>query len=259
MINLNNLAKLTLLNVEFLNIDMPQALLLIKQAIQTKTQKTVYFINADCLNKTSNDKDYLQILNQGDYIFPDGSGVKLGSKIIGEKVIANINGTDLLPELCKLAIENNFSLYLLGAKPGVAAKMKKKLQQQFKGLKIAGEQHGYFNANDEQKIITKINNSTVDILLVAYGAPSQEKWIHSHRKELYAKIIIGVGGLFDFYSGNIPRAPLWLRQRGLEWTYRLYQEPRRMFKRYIIGNPLFIYQVYKWKLFELKKQNSRIK
>jgi N-acetylglucosaminyldiphosphoundecaprenol N-acetyl-beta-D-mannosaminyltransferase len=121
------------------------------------------------------------------------------------------------------------------------------LEKQYQGLKIVGENNGYFEKNtiEEKNIINSINESHADILLVGLGAPFQEKWIHSHRKELSSKILMGVGGLFDFYSGNIPRAPLWIRKMGLEWTYRLYQEPRRMFKRYVIGNPLFIYRVYK--------------
>lgn len=243
------------MDVQFLNIRMSQALTLIVDAIKTSTQKTIYFVNADCLNKSFKEKEYLQILNQGDYIFADGYGIKLGCQIMGEQVVDNVNGTDMLPLLCELALKHHFSLYLLGAKPGVAAKMKQKLEKKYQGLQIVGEQHGYFDRNtaQEQNIIKAINQSQADILLVAFGVPSQEKWIHNHRKHLSPKIIMGVGGQFDFYSGNIPRAPIWLRKRGLEWTYRFYQEPRRLFKRYIIGNPLFIYRVYKWKLFHRKK------
>jgi len=238
---------LTLLDVKFLNIKMQQALKLIADNIKTGTQKSIYFVNADCLNKTIKDQEYLQILNQGDYVFADGSGIKIGCKIINEEVVDNVNGTDLLPLLCEQAVKYNHSIYLLGAKPGVAAKMVKNLEAKYQGIKIVGEQDGYFDKYDEKTIIKNINDSRADILLIAFGAPFQEQWLHSYRKELSTKIMIGVGGLFDFYSGNTPRAPLWLRKSGLEWTFRLYQEPKRMFKRYILGNPLFIYRVYKWK------------
>lgn len=248
---------IALLDVTFLNIRVPEVLTLIADAIKTNTQKSIYFINADCLNKTAKDKNYLQILNQSDYVLGDGSGVKLGCKIINEEVIDNVNGTDLLPLLCEFALKNNFSLYLLGANPGVAAKVKRNLEEQYQGIKIVGEHHGYFERNspEEQNIIKMINESKADILLVAFGAPFQEKWIYHHRKQLSPMILMGVGGLFDFYSGNMPRAPLWLRKRGLEWTFRLYQEPKRMFKRYVIGNPLFIYKVYKWKFLKHNKNN----
>jgi N-acetylglucosaminyldiphosphoundecaprenol N-acetyl-beta-D-mannosaminyltransferase len=258
MIQHNQLNKLTLFDVTFLNVRMQQALELITEAIKAGTQKTIYFVNADCLNKSIRDKTYFQILKQGDYIFADGSGIKLGCKIMGQEVLDNVNGTDLLPRLCDLAVKNDFSLYLLGAKPGVAAKMKMNLEKHYPGIKILGEQNGFFdkNSNVENQIIQSINDLQPDILLVALGVPSQEKWIHEHKKNLLPKMIIGVGGLFDFYSGNIPRAPVWLRKRGLEWTYRLYQEPRRLFKRYIIGNPLFLYRVYKWKFLKYKQNKS---
>jgi N-acetylglucosaminyldiphosphoundecaprenol N-acetyl-beta-D-mannosaminyltransferase len=254
----DTLSTLTLLNVEFLNITKFQAIELVAKAINANTQKIVYFVNADCLNKTVADSDYLHILQQGDYILADGSGIKLGCKILGDTVIDNVNGTDLLPLICELAVKNHFSIYLLGAKPGVAAQTKDNLEKQYSGLRIVGEWHGYFrkNSDEEQDVIRNINESQADILLVAFGAPFQEKWIHSRKHQLTAKVLIGVGGLFDFYSGNIPRAPLWLRRYGLEWTYRLYQEPKRMFKRYILGNPLFVYRVYKWKWFSRRPRKS---
>lgn len=247
---MSHIEKLSLLGVNFFNIRMSQALTLVAEAIKNGVQRTVFFVNADCLNKAVSDKEYLQILNQGDYVLPDGSGVKLGCKINGKTIVENINGTDMLPLLCELAVQNDFSFYFLGAKPSVALKAKQTLEQQYQGLRIVGEQHGYFtkNSSEENSIIDIINKSKADILLIAFGSPAQEKWIYQHASALSPKVLMGVGGLFDFYSGNIPRAPRWLRQRGLEWTYRFYQEPRRMFKRYIFGNPLFIYRVYyrKW-------------
>lgn len=245
--------KLSLLGVDFHNIRMSQALALITDAIKAGTQKQVFFINADCLNKAVSDKTYCQILNRADYVLPDGAGVKLGCQIMGKTVVENVNGTDMLPLLCGLAVQQHFSLYLLGAKPGVALKTKQALEAQYPGLHIAGEQHGYFTPAETPRIIGAINASPADVLLVAFGSPAQEKWIQAHASTLLPSVLIGVGGLFDFYSGNMPRAPQWLRKRGLEWTYRLYQEPQRMFKRYIIGNPLFVYRVYYWKWFKQRQ------
>jgi len=244
---------LTLFDVTFLNIWMEEALDLIESLLKKSSPTPIYIVNADCLNKTFNDKEYLDILRQADYIFADGSGIKLGCKIMGNTLIDNINGTDLFPLLCERASQHHFSLYLLGAKPGLAAKTQQNMENRYPGLKIVGTHHGYFNREEEVTVIKAINDSQADILLVAFGVPAQEKWIHAHRHQLSPKVLIGVGGLFDFYSGHIPRAPLWLRKNGLEWLYRLYQEPRRLFKRYILGNPLFLYRVYYWKWFGLKK------
>jgi len=126
--------------------------------------------------------------------------------------------------------------------------MKMELENKYEGLKIAGTYHGFFDkVNENENILQMINESKADILLVAFGAPYQEKWINSNFSKLNPTILMGVGGLFDFYSGNIKRAPDWMREIGMEWLYRFSREPKRMWKRYFVGNPVFIYRVLKFK------------
>jgi N-acetylglucosaminyldiphosphoundecaprenol N-acetyl-beta-D-mannosaminyltransferase len=117
--------------------------------------------------------------------------------------------------------------------------------QRYPGLEIAGARDGYFRPEEEGAVIEAINGSGARILLVAFGAPRQELWIARWRDRLAPPVAMGVGGLFDFYSGRIPRAPVWMREIGLEWVFRLMQEPGRMWRRYVIGNPLFLYRVRK--------------
>ncbi|MEM7259394.1 MAG: WecB/TagA/CpsF family glycosyltransferase, partial [Pseudomonadota bacterium] len=175
-------------------------------------------------------------------------GISLACRMIGERLQANLNGTDLLPELCELAEVENFTLYLLGAAPGVASRMQENLSQTYPGLKVVGEHHGYFDHDTESAaVIEKINSVKPNIVLVAFGAPMQEKWIHQHHQLIDSNVLIGVGGLFDFYSGDKRRAPLWMRKSGIEWMYRLYLEPGRLWRRYIIGNPLFLLRIMRWK------------
>jgi N-acetylglucosaminyldiphosphoundecaprenol N-acetyl-beta-D-mannosaminyltransferase len=144
--------------------------------------------------------------------------------------------------------KKSYSLFLFGAKPGIAEKMKKKLEGKFPELKIGGVRNGFFDwKKDTRAIVDEINASQANILLVAFGVPLQERWIYENAPKLKPEVIMGVGGLFDFYSGEMNRAPKWMREVGLEWLYRLMKEPKRMWKRYIIGNPLFLYRVYKWK------------
>ena len=139
-------------------------------------------------------------------------------------------------------------MFLLGAAPGVAARMRQNLSDTYPGLDVVGEQHGYFDHADESSsVIEKINALKPNIVLVAFGAPMQEKWIHEHYKQIDSNVLIGVGGLFDFYSGDKKRAPLWMRKSGIEWMYRLYLEPGRLWRRYIIGNPLFMLRILRWK------------
>ena len=148
-----------------------------------------------------------------------------------------------------MATEQQLSIYLLGGEDGVAATTAKNMQQRYPNLQIAGSHSGYFDmhqdSDDNQQVITSINHSQANILLVAMGAPLQEKWLEDNKSQLHCQVGIGVGGLFDFYANRIKRAPSWLRQMGMEWSYRLLQEPQRMWQRYIVGNPLFIFRVWR--------------
>ena len=131
----------------------------------------------------------------------------------------------------------------MGAKPGIAKKAAEKLIKEHKGLNIVGTEHGYTHLNNES-LIKQINDSGCDLLLVAMGSPIQEKWLIDNKCKLKCKTALAVGGLFDFYSGSISRSPLWLRELGMEWIWRLIQEPRIKFTRYVIGTPLFLYRTF---------------
>jgi len=246
-----------LFNTRLRNVSMQQTMNLIKSTINNSgdssaiTKRKIYFVNPDCFNKTFSPAmaDYKAILSESnpeDWIFADGIGINIAVDMLGYPKNENINGTDLLPRLIELAADNDFSLFLLGAKEGIAVAMKENLISQYPDLQIKGTQHGYFDWDTESAdIVQNINDLKVDILLVAFGAPHQERWIEKWSPHLNCSLVIGVGGLFDFYSGRIKRAPRWLRDIGLEWVFRLLMEPRRMFKRYIIGNPLFLRHVRK--------------
>jgi len=240
--------SINLFGIKVLNITMEQALEQIGKSVEQKQQSRCYFVNADCFNKVWSDENYFKILSSTPYIWGDGSGVKLGAKIVSQNIIDNVNGTDMLPLLCKQALAKDHSLFLLGSKPGIAEKMSENLKTSYSGIRIAGYRDGYFDWDTESEtVVGQINASQADILLVAFGAPRQEMWIQRYSSQLDAKALIGVGGLFDFFSGTMPRAPLWMRKLGVEWIFRLYKEPKRMWKRYIIGNPLFVFRLKKWK------------
>ena len=198
------------------------------------------FANADCLNIAYKNARYADILNRADAVWADGVGIAISARLMHTPVHGNVNGTDMLPLLCR----RGWSLYLFGAAPGVAEKARERLLAEFPNAKIAGADHGFCKTPEEESaVIGRINAAKPDILLVAMGVPKQEEWIVSHRAQLNCGIAIGVGGLFDFASGRIPRAPMWMRKLKIEWTYRLYNEPVRLFRRYVIGNPLFIWRV----------------
>lgn len=213
---------------------------------QTKKNRTkiAFFVNAHSINLSISNIKFCDQLTEADALFADGSGMRLAAKKAGYLLKDNNNGTDMLPHLCTRCIKNGQSIYLLGALPGVAQKAANELINKFPGLNIAGTEHGYTDMSHSEKIIEAINNSGCDVLLVAMGSPIQEKWLLEHREQLQCKTALAVGGLFDFYSGEISRAPMCLRELGMEWIWRLIQEPRNKFSRYVIGPPLFLYRTF---------------
>ena len=203
-------------------------------------------MNAHSYNMADANAVHATALRNADLIYGDGSGVRLGCRLLGSRLRDNVNGTDLFPMLCAKAVESHLSLYLLGAAPGVAQAVADTMRARHPGLRIAGVRDGYFSPEDEPAVIAAINASGADLLLVAFGVPKQEVWLDRHRNVITVPVRLAVGGLFDFYSGRIPRAPLWLRRCGMEWVWRMAQEPRRMWRRYVLGNPLFVARVA-WK------------
>lgn len=230
----------TLLGVEIDNATMSDAIDGIISAANGGLRATYAFVNADCLNRAAEDSHYRAILARSTQVFADGSGVALAMRFRGQKVVENVNGTDMFPLLCNAAAEHGLSLFLLGGAPGIACQAAANMCEANPALDIAGTHHGYLDEAEEQRVVDRINDSGASILLVGMGCPIQEKWIARNRHRLAPGAVIGVGGLFDFYSGRIPRAPIALRSVGLEWTWRLAQEPARMWRRYILGNPVFL-------------------
>jgi len=247
---------LRLFDLDIANLTMTEAIQHIEQAASGDRPCSVFFVNPDCLNKMVTDRDYFHILQQADYVLPDGIGLTLAGKLLRTPLKENINGTDMLPFLCKMAASRGYSLFLLGGRPGVADQAARQLTERYQ-VSIAGTAHGYFDRfTDSSRVINQINRSGAEILLVGLGAPEQEKWITRYRHRLAPWVLMGVGGLFDFYSGDIKRAPVWMRETGLEWVYRILQEPGRMWRRYVLGNPLFLYRVARWRFFPIRHQND---
>ena len=238
---------LHVLGIDITNTTMTEALDWIEMRIGRQQKSQLFFVNPACLNIASTDHAYRHVLQQADRILADGIGLKIGSRLLNQAVKANVNGTDLFPRLCERAASKGYSLFLLGGQPGVAEKAATAMQERYPGLQIAGTQDGFFTTEQESDVIDRINRSGANILLVGFGAPKQELWLARLQQDLSPYVCMGVGGLFDYYSGRIPRAPAWLREMGLEWLWRLCQEPLRMWKRYLVGNPLFIYRVLRQK------------
>ena len=167
--------SIRILDISILNVTLADAVELLDNAVETLKGASIYFVNAECLNIATKDAEYREILGRSTYVFGDGSGVSIGSKMLGTPIVDNVNGTDMLPLICELCVKRDYSLYLLGAKPGVAEKMKEQLGLKYDTLDIRGCRDGYFDRETETgRIVASINDATPDILLVAFGAPTQE-------------------------------------------------------------------------------------
>ena len=238
-------STLRFLGVDIVNTTMDEAIDWIVRRVKSGLSSQLCFVNPDCLNIAFVNPEYRRVLEQADRILPDGVGIHLACRISGTSLVANVNGTDLFPRLCEKAAAEKLSLFLLGSAPGRAEDTARNMQIRFEGLRIAGTHPGYFAASEESALVEEINSSRADILLVGLGAPRQDVWIASNLSRLRPAVKIGVGGLFDFYSERISRAPQWMREIGMEWLWRLVLQPRRMWRRYVVGNPLFLLRVWR--------------
>jgi N-acetylglucosaminyldiphosphoundecaprenol N-acetyl-beta-D-mannosaminyltransferase len=221
------------------NLTMEGALDAMMERLATGTRTRLYFVNADCVNVGQRDPEYRSAVRHGDLVFADGSGMRLAGRILGTPVADNVNGTDFFPRACERLAGGGHRVFLLGGRPGVARKVRQWVRANHPGLEICGTHHGYFDRTQSHAIAARIRRSGADVLLVAFGAPAQEKWIAANFELSGVTVALGEGGLFDFFSGEMPRAPLWMRRAGVEWIYRFWREPRRLWKRYWVGNFVF--------------------
>jgi N-acetylglucosaminyldiphosphoundecaprenol N-acetyl-beta-D-mannosaminyltransferase len=230
----------------------------VEEFVASGGRHRVLYANVHVLNTACRDPELRRVLNRADLVYCDGAGVKLGAWLLGHRLPERMTGADWIHELCAFCQERGFSLYFLGAEPGVAALAAEKLRAKYPGLIISGTHHGHYEhyGPQDDEVIAEINALRPDILLVGFGTPLQEKWIAHHSARLEAPVVWAVGALVDFVSGKTPRAPRWMLNHGLEWLYRLLTEPRRLFGRYVIGNPLFIGRVLAQRLGLLRVKES---
>lgn len=206
----------------------------------------VTFVNANNFNIMLDRRDYKKALQTSQLVLPDGIGVKLALQMAGGSLRRNLNGTDLFPFLADLFERQGWSLFLLGATDKVLQKASSKITTRNKQLRIAGTRNGYFKTDDEKAICDEINASGAMVLLVGMGTPRQELFVARNIGNLKVPLVLSMGGLIDFLGEKNRRAPIWMRQVGMEWVFRLLQEPQRMWRRYLIGNPVFLWRARRW-------------
>ncbi|REL37537.1 glycosyltransferase [Rhodohalobacter sp. SW132] len=224
--------------------NLGETLEIFTDTIETNDKIRVTVTPVNCLLWAKRNPKLEHIYNSADISTADGVPLIWASKLLGDPIRGRVTGLDLLPEFSKIAAENGYSFFLLGAAEGVADRLKDKLEVENPGLNVVGTYSPpyakTFSEEENQKMINMINEVKPNVLWVSLTAPKQDYWIHEHFDKLDVNIAIGVGAAFDVVVGDIERSPEWMQKYGLEWFYRLIKEPKRLYKRYLIEAPRFI-------------------
>jgi N-acetylglucosaminyldiphosphoundecaprenol N-acetyl-beta-D-mannosaminyltransferase len=212
----------------------------------------VLHVNVHGLNLCYHDPELRSFFNAAPVVFCDGAGVRLGARILGRRLPARITYADWAWQLMSFAERENLSVFFLGARPGVAQKAATRLTERYLSLRIAGIHHGYFDRTpgkpENEAVLREINAAKPDVLLVGFGMPLQEHWLMQNWGKINARVALTGGAVFDYVSGELKRGPRILTDNGFEWLARLLIEPQRLWRRYVVGNPLFLLRVLKQRL-----------
>ncbi|MBC2023711.1 WecB/TagA/CpsF family glycosyltransferase [Listeria booriae] len=228
-------------------LTMEKTLLRIEQLILEKKPSQHVVINASKINLMMENEELRAIVNNSPLVNADGQSVVWAARFLGYEVPERVTGIDLFEKLVALAASKGFRPYYFGATEDVVQHVVKKHQQAYPELDVAGYRNGYFDDAESVQIEKEIRESHADILFVAFSSPQKELWVNAHKETMQVPFVMGVGGSFDVIAGKTKRAPRWMQKTGLEWFFRLIQEPKRMFKRYLIGNYRFIRHVFQEK------------
>lgn len=241
-----SILRVDVLGVGISAIDMPMAIDEISRWVDQRDQHYVCVTGVHGVMESQRDPDLREIHNQSGLTTPDGMPMVWAARWAGISSVRRVYGPDLMLALCEVAQAREWSSFFYGGKDGVPAQLVAELQRRFPGLKVAGTYSPPFRplTQDENRSVTeRINASGADIVWVGLSTPKQERWMAGQVGRLHAPVMLGVGAAFDIHSGNLAQAPTWMQQRGLEWLYRLIREPRRLWKRYLIIIPSFLFAI----------------
>jgi N-acetylglucosaminyldiphosphoundecaprenol N-acetyl-beta-D-mannosaminyltransferase len=255
-LSLTEMDKIDILGIHIHPVGIAQLHTLISDLILHDKHGVVLNVNVYCLNLAFENPWLKALLNRAEVVFCDGAGVLLGAHVLGHKIPRRITYADWIWQLAEFSESKGFTFFFLGGRPGVADMAADRLRKQFPNLCVVGTNHGFFektvNGAENMAVIQQINKVKPDILVVGFGMPIQERWLLENWERIDANVALTGGAVFDYVSGELRRAPRWMTNNGFEWLGRLIIEPRRLWKRYLIGNPLFLYRVIKQRLGLLK-------
>lgn len=238
-----DLPTVQVLGVPVAQLDAEAALTEVVRLYEARAPALLAYVNAHTLNIAWTNETYRALLRDADLVLNDGAGLALAGRLKRRPFPANLNGSDFNPRIVELAARRGWPVFFLGARPGVAAAAAARLAERLPTLRVAGARDGYFERSESRSVAEEVRAAGTGLLMVAMGNPLQELWLGEHLAVTGARLGVGVGAFFDFTAGRARRAPGWMNRAGIEWVWRLAHEPRRMWRRYIVGNPLFLARV----------------
>ncbi len=230
----------TLFGLPFTPTTLGQARDLLLEALAAGRRQLVFTANTDHVVRVERHPELLEVYRAADLLLPDGMPVVWGSRIVGAPLPERVTGVDLMDELCRALASAGGSVYLVGSTDDVLSAAARAAAARYPGLRVAGVHHGYFGPDEEDGVIAAVNASGADALFVGMGSPRQERWAAKHARSLGPGLVVCVGGTLEVLAGVKRRAPQWMRPAGLEWAFRLIQDPARLWKRYLIDDPAFV-------------------
>ncbi len=232
-----------ILGIPYACVDADSALAEAERLYEEEAPAWIAIENVHGVNIAVSDPAHKDVLRRANLRLNDGKGVMLGARIQGRRFPVDLNGNFFSPLLLRRAAERGWPVFFLGAAPGVAQRAGDRLTESIPGLRIVGVRDGFFKRDQEEEVVEAIRATEPGLLMVGMGNPLQEQWLDRNIAATGARLGVTVGAFFDFQAGEMPRAPAWMNSAGLEWVYRLTKEPRRLWRRYLIGNPLFLWRV----------------
>lgn len=238
--------RVDVLGVQISAINMDLAVTTLSDWLQTGESTYVCITGVHGVMECQRDPALLSILNSAGMTTPDGMPMVWASKWAGATQVDRVYGPDLMLEVCRMAADKGWRCFFYGGMPGVAERLAGILRERFPGLPVAGSYSPPFRdltLEEDAEVIELINRADVDLLWVGLSTPKQERWMSAHRDRLNSRVMLGVGAAFDINSGAVKQAPRLLQRSGLEWLFRLIQEPRRLWRRYLRNNPAFVMRI----------------
>ncbi len=239
--------RIDVLGVQVNKIGRDDLLREISDRVESDSHSLILNVNVHCLNLAYTRAWLRRYLNESEIVFCDGVGVMLGARLLGDRIPERITYADLVWDLAEVAESRGFSVFLLGSPPGIAERAARVLGERYPRLRIVGTHHGFFDktpgAEENDRVVREINRVRPNLLLVGMGMPIQERWLSENWERIDANLALTLGATLDFVAGSLKLPPRWLRDNGLQWLGRLFLQPRHLWRRYLIGNPQFIWRV----------------